>query len=581
MTVLKGNPVSPGFVLGKIHVHDASSFEPVENFVEKGEEVSHYKKYEQVKERALGELEKIRLDMEKHDAEKAKIFTAHQDILNDVAINEEIEESILRKYHGGDYALYSAYETFLQMIKRARDPVIAERYVDFEDVRKRLLRLWYGKTEESLSSLHEPLIIIAKDLLPSDTATLDRRNVLAIITETGGANSHSAIIARSYEIPAVLGITDLLEKVKGIGFIAVDAIAGNVFLDPDEKTKAQVAAKREEHLKSILQVKRFLKKEGKTSCGERIAIGLNIGSAGEDELAGAEFTDFAGLFRTEFLYMGRKELPSEDEQFEVYRKVLSVYGKRPVTLRTLDIGGDKTLDYMELPKEDNPFLGKRALRLCFSHIDIFKTQLRAALRASVFGTLNLMLPMVGSIDDIRQTKVILEEVKSELDSENISYDKNFKLGIMIEIPSIAAIADMAAEEVDFASIGTNDLCQYMCAVDRMNPEVAGYYQDFHPAMFRIIEKVAKDFNAAGKPLSVCGEMGGNPLSAVMLVGLGLRKLSMNISAAAQIKSTLSCFSIAEAEKIAHEVKKLSTAKEIEHFLREKCKTAEQQGGKDV
>ena len=581
MTVLKGNPVSPGFALGKIHVYAAFPVaQPEETFLQSGEEASHFEKYAQVKKQAADELEKIRLDMEKHDPEKAKIFTAHQDILNDVAINEGIEEGILKELRAGDCAIYKIYESFLKMIKRARDPEIAERHVDFEDVRKRLLRLWHGKPEEKLSSLSEPVIIVARDLLPSDTATLDRRNVLAIATETGGATSHTAIIARSYEIPAVSGIPDLLEKAKTAGFMALDAIAGDVFLDPDEDTKKNVSAKRAEYIEDAARAKVFLKKEGRLRCGARVEIGLNIGNADAEELAGAEFTDFAGLFRTEFLYMGQKKLPDEDAQFKAYKRALESFGSRAVTLRTLDIGGDKTLDYMELPKEENPFLGNRALRLCFSRIDIFKTQLRAALRASAFGNLNLMLPMVGSIDDIRRARAIVEEVKSELDSKGTAYDKNFKFGIMIEIPSIALASDLAAKEVDFASIGTNDLCQYLCAVDRMNPEVAGYYQNFHPAMLRLIGEVAKNFNSAGKPLSVCGEMGGDPLAAIALVGLGLRKLSMGISSVAKVKRALSFFTVAEVEEIARRAKEFSTAGEVEGFLKEKFKAAEQ-GSKDV
>jgi phosphotransferase system enzyme I (PtsI) len=393
--------------------------------------------------------------------------------------------------------------------------------------------------------------------------------VLAIITETGGATSHSAIIARSYEIPAILGVGGLLAALKDGMTAAVDAHGGEVFLEPDGETCARVDAAREAWLREREISKTFLKKEGRTACGERVEIGLNIGSAGDEELRGAEYTDYAGLFRTEFLYLGRERLPSEDEQFEVYRKVLSLYGSRPLTLRTLDIGGDKQLSSLKLPPEENPFLGKRALRLCFAYPELFKTQLRAALRASVYGNLYLMLPMVGSLDDIRQAKLTLEEVKAELDAEGKAYRKDYKLGIMIEIPSIALIADLAAQEVDFASVGTNDLCQYLCAVDRMNPEIASYYQSYHPALFRIIGAAARCFAAAGKPLSVCGEMGGDPPAALALAGLGIRKLSMGLAQIAAVKRMLAGLRLADAQEAAHAVQQFSTAAEAESFLREK------------
>ncbi|MDR0722553.1 MAG: phosphoenolpyruvate--protein phosphotransferase, partial [Treponema sp.] len=294
--------------------------------------------------------------------------------------------------------------------------------------------------------------------------------------------------------------------------------------------------------------------------------GLNIGGADEQELAGEAYTDLVGLFRTEFLYMGRDTLPSEEEQFTVYKKILQRYGRRPVTLRTLDIGGDKTLSSMNLPKEDNPVLGNRALRLCFTCPEVFKTQLRAALRASVFGNLWLMLPMVSSIDDIRRAKTYITEARGELDVEGVAYNKSFKIGIMVEIPSIAVIADLAAKEVDFASIGTNDLCQYLTAVDRMNPQTASYYQTYHPGMFRLIGTVVEQFNRAGKPICVCGEMGGDVLAAPVLVGLGMRKLSMGLASVARIKRVLASLTVAKAEELAGTVINLSTAHEVERYL---------------
>jgi phosphotransferase system enzyme I (PtsI) len=567
MMVVKGTPVSPGVVVGKLYLYQPVQIEVGECFCRAGENETQLARVEEVKQQAAKEIEAIRAGLEHDDPEDAKIFIAHGDILNDVAINEEIELGIRDENWTGDWAIQKVYTKFARMIGRAKDPIIRERAVDFDDVRKRLIRLWHHKKGSSLAALTEPVIVAAHDLLPSDTASLDRKKVLAILTEVGGSASHSAIIARSYDIPAILGIHDLMSLVRQDQSAAVDAGAGDLVLDPDSGTVKDYSRRREEFIKEAAKTKQFLGASPCTSCGKSIDIGLNIGGADEQELAGEAYTDMVGLFRTEFLYMGRDALPSEDEQFTVYKKVLQRWGKRPVTLRTLDIGGDKTLSSMNLPKEDNPALGNRALRLCFTHPDVFKTQLRAALRASVFGNLWLMLPMVGGIDDIRRAKACIAEVQGELDAEGIGYDKNFKTGIMIEIPSIAVIADLAAKEVDFASIGTNDLCQYLTAVDRMNPHVARYYQSYHPAMFRLIGDVVEQFNKADKPIGVCGEMGGDPLSAPVLVGLGMRKLSMGLASVAMIKRALSSLTIAKSEALAAAVVNFSTAQEVEAYLK--------------
>jgi phosphotransferase system enzyme I (PtsI) len=306
--------------------------------------------------------------------------------------------------------------------------------------------------------------------------------------------------------------------------------------------------------------------------GEEYSIGLNIGSTEPNEYI--KYADFVGLFRTEFLYMESEHMPTEEEQFKAYKKVLANALGKPVTLRTLDIGGDKSLRYLVLPHEANPFLGKRALRLCLDLMDLFKTQLRAALRASAFGEMWIMFPMVGSIDDIRNAKAVVEEVKAELRAEKIPFDENIKIGIMIEIPSIAMISDLAAKEVDFASIGTNDLTQYLHAVDRMNADIVDYYQSMSPAMFRMLGNVFSEFNQAGKPISVCGELAGDPVGALVMVGLGLRKLSMNASNIARVKRMLSNFSLTDMKDTAHAVKMQATQDEVIEYLEGKINSQE-------
>jgi phosphotransferase system enzyme I (PtsI) len=436
-----------------------------------------------------------------------------------------------------------------------------------KDVCTRLLRNCAGIREQSLSVLPKPVIVFAHDLFPSDTASLDREKVLAIVTEVGGPTSHTAIIARSYEIPALLGVPEVLTAVSDGDRVIVDAVEGRLITQPEEEQVGIYQKKRAEFAEHAARTKKYIGIDPVTADGEKIEVELNIGSASVTELQGSKYTTGVGLFRTEFLYMGRETLPSEEEQYTIYRKVLTKFGDRPVTLRTLDIGGDKKLESMELPKEDNPFLGNRALRLCLSHRDLFKTQLRAALRAGTVGNLWIMFPMVGSLDDIRNAKQVLKEVRDDLDRENIPYGKNIKIGIMIEIPSIAMMADLAVKEVDFASIGTNDLCQYLTASDRLNPAVSSYYQSYHPAMFRLIRYVAEEFGKAGKPLCVCGELGGDRLAMPVLLGFGIRRISMGLASVAEVKKIISGLTISRAEKLSEQVCRVETAGDAAEYLK--------------
>ena len=370
-----------------------------------------------------------------------------------------------------------------------------------------------------------------------------------------------------------LGVPEATEIVQNGDMVILDALKGEVLLEPDRATIEEYEVKLKEFLKSEIQSAEFLNRIPLVASGERFSVGLNIGTTEPDE--GFKYVDFVGLFRTEFVYMESEHMPTEDEQFAAYRKVLANAMGNPVTLRTLDIGGDKSLRYLVLPKEDNPFLGNRALRLCLDMPEMFKTQLRAALRASAFGPMQIMFPMVGTMDDIRAGNAAVEEAKMELRAEGIPFDEKINIGIMIEIPSIAMIADMAAKETDFASVGTNDLTQYLHAVDRMNPKLTNYYQSSSPAMFRILGKIFKEYNDAGKPISVCGELASDPLAAIVLFGLGLRKFSMNTSNIAHVKRTLSLFTLAETEQIAQKVQNLSTEAEVINYLKAEVGKREQ------
>lgn len=565
MKILKGNPVSRGIALGKIFVYKAFKADVHESYFTAGKEDEYFQKFRDAVRVAEKELNDIVEKMAVESPDKAKIFSAHAEILMDEEVEDGVREMVYENHAMPDYAVDEVYSQFAEMLEKAKDPLIAARAADLRDVRNRVLRILKGEKENNLANLRENCVVVAHDLLPSDTATMDRQRVMAIITEVGGATSHTAILARSYRIPALLGVSEATEILKNGDSVIVDALKGTVLLEPDKDTTREYQEKLAEFIKDERETNEYLDKIPLIASGERYSVGLNIGGTAPDEAF--KYVDFVGLFRTEFLYMGSDYMPSEQEQFEAYKRVLANAMGNPVTLRTLDIGGDKTLRYMALPKEDNPFLGNRALRLCLQHMDLFKTQLRAALRASAFGNLQIMFPMVGTMDDIRAANKVVEEVKAELREKGIAFDEKVKVGIMIEIPSIALISDLAAKEVDFGSIGTNDLTQYLHAVDRMNPSITGYYQSMSPSMFRILGKVFEEYNKAGKPISVCGELAGNPMGALVMFGLGLRKFSMNGANIGRVKRTLSLFTLKETEEIARKVQQMDTEAEVIAYLK--------------
>lgn len=564
MRILKGNPVSRGIALGKVYIYKAFKADVHESYFEAGNEDEQFQKFKDSVLIAEKELNQIVESMSEESPEKAKIFTAHAEILLDEEVEESVREMIYDSRAMPDYAVHEVFSDFADLLEKAKDPLIAARAADLRDVRNRVLRILKGEKEQNLSNLRENCIVVAHDLLPSDTATMDRKRVMGIITEVGGATSHTAILARGYKIPALLGVSDATEILKNGDNVILDALQGRILVDPEKSTVNEYQDILVAYVKEERETSEYLDKIPLVASGERYSVGLNIGGTEPEE--GFKYVDFVGLFRTEFLYMGSDYMPTEQEQFDAYKKVLANAMGNPVTLRTLDIGGDKTLRYMAMPKEDNPFLGNRALRLCLDHLDMFKTQLKAALRASAFGPLQIMFPMVGTIDDIRAAKKVVEEVKQELRNVGIAFDEKINIGIMIEIPSIAMISDMAAMEVDFASVGTNDLTQYLHAVDRMNPAITRYYQSMSPSMFRMLGRIFSEFNKAGKPISVCGEMAGEPLGALAMFGLGLRKFSMGASSIGRVKRTLSLFTREETEEIAKTVQNLHTQAEVIAFL---------------
>lgn len=470
--IYKGNPVSAGIAIGSAFVYDPKILTAPEDAPVLPMECE-LERYENAVQAAQAKLREIQAAFTGKDDDKAEIFSAHLDMVDDEEISEEIRSAI-HAGTGAAKAVEQVYQRYADLLAALDDDFMVQRAHDLLDVQQRLLRILLGALEQNLSRLDGPVIVICDDLMPSDTATMDRANVLGIVAQKGGYTSHSAIIARGWGIPAVLGIPDIMSCVSSGDTIVLDAIAGNLHSEPTPQELQNAAAQQTMFMEQKSISDKFLYAPGRTLDGVPVEIGLNMGKPAPEVLETSTATDYVGLLRTEFLYMESDHMPTEEEQFAAYKKVLLEYGERPVTLRTLDIGGDKSLPYFALPREDNPFLGIRALRLCFENEDIMRTQLRAALRASVYGTLWLMFPMVSGLEDFTKARIIVLEEKERLWQSGVAVSDHIKLGVMIETPAAVMMADQLAKQVDFASIGSNDLCQYLTAADRMNPAVAQY-----------------------------------------------------------------------------------------------------------
>lgn len=455
---------------------------------------------------------------------EAEVFGAHLLVLQDPEYIGAIE-ALIHEGSGAAQAIESVQNQFMSLFLALDDEYMKERAADVQDVSQRLMRKVTGTTE-SLSDYNEPTILVAHDLAPSDTAKLNAEFTRGFITEKGGKTSHSAIFARSLQIPAIVGATGILSEVQSGDIAIMNGETGEIFINPTAEQLEHYEALREVQLDKHLGLQALLHEKTVTKDGHHVELAANIGSLNDAQKALEHGAEGVGLFRTEFLYLERDTAPTEQEQFEVYRDVLTVMGERPVVVRTLDIGGDKVIPYLNMPKEDNPFLGLRAIRLCFANEELFRTQLRALLRASRYGNLKIMFPMISSIDEIRQAKQWLAEEKEALLDQNVEV-RDFEIGIMVEIPSAAILSPVFAKEVDFFSIGTNDLIQYTVAADRMNETISHLYEPFHPAIISLVKLVIDSAHAHGKWVGMCGEMAGDSAAIPLLVALGLDEFSMS------------------------------------------------------
>lgn len=565
-----GVAVSPGIARGKAYVYKKHTSTAEHITIGAADVAAQIALYEQASQKAREELQA----MEGGTQEQEEILRTHISFLMDEDMIEEIRTEITQNHKCAQWAVETVYGQVIDMLDASPDPVFKERIADFADVRDQLLKELRGERSTGLEALSEPVILVAKELLPSDTISMDPAKILGIVTERGGVTAHMAVIARSLAIPAVAGISGVDEAITSGTELIVDGQTGTVYSQPDPAILEEYRKKAQAFDRQRQIEKEYLPKPACTADGVRIETKVNLGSADEWELAAAACSDGVGLFRSEFLYMNNDHLPTEEEQFTAYKAALEALAPRPVTLRTMDIGADKQLPYLPLPHEENPALGMRALRLCFAKPDVFRTQLRAACRAAVYGNLQVMFPMVSSVTDVIRAKQLLAEVAKELADEGIPFRADFPVGVMVEVPSLALMASQIAKQAAFASIGTNDLVQYLLAADRDNPDMAAYYQSFHPAVFQAIRMIIEGFSAQGKPVSVCGELGSDPRSVPILLGLGLRTLSISPARLGEIKYRIAGMTMAQMEQMAQDILAMGSQEEVVAYLEKQPHQAE-------
>ncbi|HDV6249173.1 TPA: phosphoenolpyruvate--protein phosphotransferase [Staphylococcus pseudintermedius] len=520
------------------------------------------------------ELTKIRNHAEEQlGADKAAIFDAHLLVLDDPELIQPIEEKIKNESASAPQALTEVTQNFITIFESMDNEYMKERAADIRDVAKRVLAHILGVELPNPSIIDESVIIVAHDLTPSDTAQLNKQYVQGFVTNIGGRTSHSAIMSRSLEIPAVVGTKSISESVQQGDMVIVDGLTGDVIVNPSDDEIKAYQHKRESFFADREALKQLRDEPSKTLDGHEVELAANIGTPNDLEGVHNNGAEGIGLYRTEFLYMGRDNMPTEDEQFEAYKKVLeSMEGKR-VVVRTLDIGGDKELPYLNLPEEMNPFLGYRAIRLCLDQPEIFRPQLRALLRASAYGKLNIMFPMVATIQEFRDAKALLLEEKENLKQEGVEVSDDIELGIMVEIPATAALADVFAKEVDFFSIGTNDLIQYTMAADRMSERVSYLYQPYNPSILRLIKQVIDASHQEGKWTGMCGEMAGDETAIPLLIGLGLDEFSMSATSILKARLQIKDLSRTEMVQLADRALNCATVDEVVDLVKAKTTKA--------
>lgn len=565
--MLKGIAASQGVAVAKVYkleqpVLDIRKTEVTDLEAEKA-------KIERAFTKTVEDIEKIKETAAGHlAAEELAIYDAHLMMAQDPEFKSQILDEIENSKENAEYAAQTVAANMVSMFENMDDSYFKERAADIKDVSFRLLCNLTGKTIPNLATLDSPVIIVAKDLTPSDTGSLNKEFARGFATEMGGRTSHSAIMARSLEIPAVVGVKDLMSTVNNGDTVVLDAIAGEVIVNPDEKTIAEYRAKGEAFEKEKEELKSFRDQPSVSTDGHKVLIVGNIGSPADVQAVRENGGEGVGLFRTEFLYMKSEDgFPNEDTQFAAYKEVLEAMQGKPVVIRTLDIGGDKKLKYYQFAEEMNPFLGVRAIRFCLQRKDIFRTQLRALLRASAYGHLCIMFPMIATVNEFKEAKQCYEEARAELIQEGVKVGSNVEVGCMIEIPAAAVLADQLARYADFFSIGTNDLIQYSMAADRMSESVSYLYQPLNPSILRLIKMTIDGAHKHGHWCGMCGEMAGDELAAPVLLGLGLDEFSMSATSMLRARRMINGLSYAEMQTLADKALEMDTMEEVNDLIK--------------
>lgn len=556
--MLVGKGISEGIGLGKVVILKENEIK-IEKQKIKDTSAEKQKTYNAIK-KVESEIENL---IQNISGTEKEIMQAYLMILQDPSLIEETIKIIEQEKCNSSYAVEIGLNKIIKTFEEMDDPYMSARSRDIEDMKKRILSKLLKLQEVDLSNLPQNTILVAKELATSDTARLNLKNVAGIITEIGGVNSHMAIMARTHEIPAIVGIKHIFENIKENDYIALNGTTGEIYLNPTETEKEELKQRKERQKQEKQELEKYKKQKAITKDGHQVELLANIGREQDIPIILENTAEGVGLLRSEFLYMDAKDFPTEEEQFKVYKKIAESLENKTVVIRTLDIGGDKDLKYMKLPKEENPFLGYRAIRVCLDNIDLFKVQLRAILRASAYGEISIMLPMISSIEELRKSKEIIEEVKKDLKAK---YNENIKIGIMIEIPSSAIMAEEFAKECDFFSIGTNDLIQYTIAVERGNEKVANLYTHFNPAVIRLIKSAIDGAHKNGILCGMCGEAAGDIKFIPLLIGLGLDEFSMNANKILKARKLITSLDYKKCQILADDILKLVSTQEVKEKL---------------
>jgi phosphotransferase system enzyme I (PtsI) len=561
---MKGIGASPGIAIGKALIHWKEQVDILREYVDEPErEIRRFHialefAGEQIREAYSRVLESV-------GPNEAAIFEAHGLMLQDPDFIGQIERLILDESANAEWAVKHVADSLVQIFENMDNEYMKARSDDVRDISERMLKLLLQSEGVDLAQLQEKAIIITRDFTASDMSQINLEMTLGVASESGGRTSHAAIIARTLQIPSVMGAHGLLASVGNGDLLILDGETGEIFVDPDEETLERYREKKERYDCFLQSLSEIRGKETVTLDGFKIELGANVGSSRDLDEVLKNDGEAIGLYRTEFLYLESSMLPTEEEQFEAYKSVVAGMKCRPVVIRTLDIGGDKKLDYLAIPEEENPFLGYRAIRLCLDRQEIFKVQLRAILRSSAFGKVRILFPMISSLGELRSAKKILEDAKEDLRKRKIPFDEKIQSGIMVEVPSTAILSDHFAREVDFFSIGTNDLIQYTVAVDRGNDKLANLYSPYHPAVLRLVKTVLDNGAQAGIHVGMCGESAGDPKLIPILLGLGLEEFSMSPSSILQARWILRSLRKKDLEDSARHVLSLGTAEEVEAY----------------